>query len=142
MTEPSSNPFEDALIADMRAHGGNVTTGPLVGNPLLIMTSIGAKSGEPRLAIVTYSRDGGDYIVAGTKSGAPTDPVWVNNLRANPNVTIEVGGRTHPATATIVDEAERQRLWDAHVAALPWFGEYPEKSGRVIPVIRLTPRSG
>jgi len=138
--EPGSNPFEDALIADMRAHDGNVTTGPLVGNPLLIMMSMGAKSGEPRRAIVTYSRDGDDYIIAGTKSGAPTEPLWVNNLRANPDVTIEVGGRTLPATATIVDEADRQRLWDAHVAALPWFGEYPEKAGRVIPVIRLTAR--
>jgi deazaflavin-dependent oxidoreductase (nitroreductase family) len=139
VTEPSSNPFEDALLADMRAHGGNVTSGPLAGNPLLVMTSIGAKSGEPRRAIVTYSRDGDDYIIAGTKSGAPTEPLWVNNLRANPDVTIEVGGRTLPATATIVDEADRQRLWDAHVAALPWFGGYPEKAGGVIPVIRLMP---
>jgi len=142
VTEPSSNPFEDGLIADMRAHDGNVTSGPLAGNPLLIMTSIGARSGEPRRAILTYSRGGGDYIVAGTKNGAPTDPHWVHNLRANLNVTIEVGGGTRPATATIVDEADRQRLWDAHVAALPWFGGYPEKAGRVIPVIRLTPRAG
>jgi deazaflavin-dependent oxidoreductase (nitroreductase family) len=140
VTEPSSNPFEDALIADMRAHDGNVTTGPLAGNPLLIMMSVGARSGEPRRAIVTYTRDGDDYIIAGTKSGAPTEPLWVNNLRMNPNVTIEVGGRTLPATATIVDDADRPSLWDTHVAALPWFAEYPEKAGRVIPVIRLTPR--
>ena len=142
MTEPSSNPFEDALIEDMRAHGGNVTSGPLAGNPLLVMTSIGAKSGENRQAILTYSRADLDYIVAGTKNGAPTDPHWVHNLRANPSATIEVGGRTLHATATIVDEADRQRLWDAHVTALPWFAEYPEKAKRVIPVIRLTPRAG
>jgi deazaflavin-dependent oxidoreductase (nitroreductase family) len=100
----------------------------------------GAKSLQPRRAILTYSRDDGDYVVAASKGGSPKDPVWLNNLRANPNVTIEAGNATFPATARMVDDAERERLWTAHVAELPHFAEYPGKAGRVIPVVRLTPQ--
>jgi deazaflavin-dependent oxidoreductase (nitroreductase family) len=132
--------FENGLIADMRAHGGEITHGPLAGQPLLVLSMTGAKSGQPRRVILTYTRDDGDYIVAGSKSGAPTDPVWLNNLRANPSVTIEARNTTFPATARIVDDADRAQLWAAHVAALPHFGEYPKKAGRIIPVVRLTPR--
>jgi deazaflavin-dependent oxidoreductase (nitroreductase family) len=131
--------FETALIAEMRAHDGAVTTGPLAGHPLLIMTATGAKSGQPRRSILTWSRDGGDYVVAGTAGGAPTPPSWVANLRANPAVQIEVGNRTFAAMATVVQGPERDGLWDQHVAALPHFADYPEKTGRVIPMIRLTP---
>jgi len=138
MPEFPPNPWEDALIADIRANG-RPTSGPLAGHPLLIMISTGAKSGEPRRQILTYSRDGEDYIVAGTAGGRPTDPAWVSNVRANPDVTIEIAGVEHHAKATVVDEADRQRLWDAHVEALPWFGDYPTKTARTIPVIRLHP---
>ena len=58
--------WEDQLIAEMRANGGKVTQGPLAGHPLMVVTSTGAKSGESRRAILTYSEDAGDYIVAGT----------------------------------------------------------------------------
>lgn len=136
-TEP--NQFEEALIADMRSHGGAVTTGPLAGHPLLIMISKGARTGRPRRAILTYHRDAGDYVVAGTASGSPTTPNWVENVSRHSRVSIEVGNRTFEATARVVDGAERDRLWDQHVAALPHFAEYPTKSGRVIPMVRLTP---
>ena len=142
MPEFDSNPWEDALIADMRAHDGAVTSGPLAGHPLLIMVATGAKSGRPRRSILTYTRDGDDYIVAGTAGGAPTDPVWVNNVRVNPSVSIEIANRTFPAEATLEHGPERDRLWDAHAKALPWFADYPEKSGRAIPMIRLRPRAG
>ena len=99
MPDVESNPWEDALIADMRAHDGAVTSGPLAGHPLLLMTATGAKSGQPRRSILTYSRDGDDYIVAGTAGGAPTDPVWVNNVRVNPRVSIEIANRLS-ATST------------------------------------------
>jgi deazaflavin-dependent oxidoreductase (nitroreductase family) len=131
--------FEDKMIADMRAHDGQVTSGPLAGHPLLVMTVTGAKSGKPRRAILTYTRDGEDYMVAGSAGGAPADPAWVNNIRVKPEVSLEIANRTFPATARIVDDADHDRLWDAHVAALPHFGEYPKKAGRVIPMIRLTP---
>jgi deazaflavin-dependent oxidoreductase (nitroreductase family) len=135
----SANAWEDALIAEMRANDGNVTSGPLAGHPLLLMTAMGAKSGLPRRLILTYSRDGEDYVVAGTAGGAPTDPVWVANVRANPDVTLEIANDTFSAFATVVDGAERERLWEAHAKALPWFAPYPEKSGRAIPMIRLAP---
>lgn len=131
--------FENAVIADMREHDGVVTSGPLAGHPLLILTTLGAKSGKDRRAILTYSRDAGDYVVAGTAGGSPTTPSWVHNLEAEPHVTIEVANRSSAATAAIVDDDERDRLWERHVAALPNFADYPAQAGRVIPVIRITP---
>lgn len=140
MADPSANAWEDALIADIRANNGRPTSGPLEGHPLLVMTSTGAKSGKPRRAILTWTRDGDDYIVAGTKGGAPNDPLWVENVRVNPDVNVEIGTRIFPATATVLaDGAERDRLWDAHATELPWFAPYPARTGRVIPMIRLTP---
>ena len=137
MSDP--NDFENQIIADMRAHGGKVTSGPLEGHPLLIMTSRGAKTGEPRRAILTYHRDGGDYVVAGTAGGSKTDPGWLHNLEHEPGVEIEVDNAQVDATARIVDAAERDQLWDDHVRALPWFADYPAQTGRVIPMVRLTP---
>jgi deazaflavin-dependent oxidoreductase (nitroreductase family) len=131
--------WEDQLITDMRANGGQVVSGPLAGHPLLIMTSTGARSGAPRRAILTYHRDGGDYVVAGTAGGSKTDPGWLHNLERDPAVTIEVDKETFDATATIVDGPERDRLWDDHVDALPWFADYPAQTGRLIPMVRLTP---
>ena len=130
--------WEDQLIAEMRDNDGTVTQGPLAGHPLLIMTSRGAQSGEGRRAILTWHRDGDDYVVAGTAGGSKKDPAWVRNIEAEPDVDLEVGNQEYDATATIVqDDAERQRLWDDHVKALPWFADYPAQTGRVIPMIRL-----
>ena len=139
MTDLDPSSFENDLIADMRANGGVVTAGPLVGHPLLIMTSRGAKTGLPRRAILTFTRDGRDHVVAASNGGARTDPAWLQNLQADPGVTVEAEGRTFEARASITDDADRDRLWERHVEALPQFGEYPETSGRVIPMVRLTP---
>lgn len=143
MNDFDRDAWENALIADMRAHDGAITTGPMAGRPTMLLTATGAKSGQPRRVIVNFSRDGDDYIVAGTKGGAPKDPIWIANLRANPVVTVEADGREFSATATIVaDPGQRDRLWDAHAQAMPWFAEYPDKTGgRIIPVVRLTERS-
>jgi deazaflavin-dependent oxidoreductase (nitroreductase family) len=139
MPDPSA--WEDQLIAEMRSNGGEVTSGPLAGHPLLIMTSRGAKSGKPRRVILTFHRDDGDYVVAGTASGSPTDPAWLHNLEANPEVTVEVRNEVVDATASIVSGADRDRLWVEHVRALPWFADYPKQTGRVIPMVRLTPKA-
>jgi len=138
--DPSAaNAWEEALIADLRANGGRPSGGPLAGNPLLLLFSKGAKSGQQRRSILTYTRDGGDYIVAGSKSGAPTHPAWYFNVQADPNVTLEVANETFQATAKVESGAERDRLWAQHVAELPGFGEYPALTGgRVIPIVRLT----
>lgn len=132
--------WEDQLIAELRANDGKVTSGPLAGHPLLVMSSRGARTGEGRRAILTYHRDGDDYIVAGTAGGSKKDPAWIHNLEADPDVDIEVGKAQFDAKASIVqNDAERQRLWDDHVRALPWFADYPAQTGRVIPMVRLTP---
>lgn len=134
----ATNTFEERIVAEMRANDGQVVSGPLAGHPLLIMTSRGAKTGAARQAILTYHRDGDDYVVAGTASGAPTTPGWVHNVQADPDVEIEVGNARFDATASIVEGSERDRLWDDHVRALPWFADYPSQTGgRLIPMIRL-----
>ena len=138
MPTPDSAAFEDALIADMRAHGGAVTAGPLAGHPLLILSNTGARSGAARRAILTYSRDAGDYIVAGTAGGSPRVPAWVSNVRHHPDVEIEVATRTLRASAAVLyGGPERDRLWRQHVSHLPHFAAYPAKAHRVIPVVRL-----
>ena len=140
MAENATNPWEAALIADMREHEGRPTQGPLKGHPLALMRMIGARTGLARQAIVTYSRDGTDYVIAGTASGAPRDPAWVSNLRANPDVTLEIRTETVRAKAAVIsDEAERARLWEQHSDALPWFKAYPEQAKRPIPMVRVTP---
>ena len=84
--------FTQMLIDDLRSHGGQVTTGPMAGRPLMILTTKGAKTGEDRVAVVAYTRDGDRYVIAASKSGAPTNPDWFHNLQANPEVGVEAGG--------------------------------------------------
>ena len=126
------------LIADIRANG-RPSSGFLAGQAVMVLTTTGAKSGEPREAVVSFSRDGDDYVVVGSKSGEPEDPAWFTNLRRNPVVTVEADGKTFQATATVAEGADRDRLWDQHVAEHPQFAEYPSKTDRVIPIARLTP---
>jgi len=132
--------WEEQLIADLRANGGTPSDGPLKGHPILLLYSTGAKTGERRRSILTYSRDGGDLVVAGTAGGSKVTPAWVANVEKTPDVEIEMGSETSPATATVYREGpERDRLWNQHVQQLPWFGEYPSQVGaRTIPVIRLS----
>jgi len=138
MSDPNATTWEERLIAEMRQNDGQVTSGPLAGHPLLVMTSVGAKTGEPRRAILTFHRDRGDYIVAGTAGGSPTTPAWVHNVEAHPEVTIEARNEVFQATANVVnDRAERDRLWGDHVRELPWFADYPKQTGRLIPMVRL-----
>ena len=133
------NPWEDQLIADVRANGGRPSDGPLKGHPIGIMWSTGVKSGQQRRSIVTTSRDGDDYVIAGTNSGNDTKhPAWLANIKADPKVTWEADGRTSEATAEEVTGAERDRLWASHVEQLPHFGKYEEQiTGRTIPVVRI-----
>ncbi len=127
------------LIAQLRSSGGQVAAGPMAGRTLLILTTTGARSGEPRESVLTYSRDGEAYVVAATANGAPKDPGWFHNLVRNPEVQVEAGGVAFKARASVADEAERVRLWNDHVAGHPEFAGYPEKTGRVIPMITLEP---
>jgi deazaflavin-dependent oxidoreductase (nitroreductase family) len=129
------------LIEDMRAHGGRPSSGWAAGKPFLILTSKGAKSGEDRVAIATYHKDGDRWVIAASKGGADVHPQWYWNLKAHPDATIEVDNELVPVRATEAEGAERDRLWDDHVAELPEFGEYPKKTSRRIPMFVLVRRS-
>ncbi len=128
--------LEKNLIADIRANG-RPTSGYFEGRPVMVLTTTGAKSGEPRTVVVSFSRDGDDYVVVGSKSGEPEDPAWFTNLVANPVVTVESDGQTFQARATVAEGADRDALWDRHVAEHPQFAGYPAKTDRIIPIARL-----
>ena len=135
---PDVNAFNRGIIEEFRASDGQVG-GPFAGAPMLLLTSTGAKSGEPRTSPVVHTRDGERYIIIASKAGAPTNPDWYHNLMANPAATIEVGADTIQVQAEAAQGDERQRLWDQHVAAMPNFAEYEKLTDRVIPVVVLTP---
>jgi deazaflavin-dependent oxidoreductase (nitroreductase family) len=128
--------FNDNLIKEFRANGGKVS-GMFEGSPLLLLTTSGAKSGEPRIAPLAYTRDNGRYVIIASKGGAPTNPDWYHNVRVNPDVTIEVGSESFPALATVQQGAERQRLFDQMAAQMPGFADYQKNTTRLLPVIIL-----
>jgi deazaflavin-dependent oxidoreductase (nitroreductase family) len=138
-TGPMSS-FNDDLMADFRAHGGKASSGPFLGRPLLLLTTVGARSGESRTVPLVYTRDGERYVIIASKGGAPTHPAWYHNLLAHPTVTLEVGEETFKADAGVAEGAERRRLYDAQAAMMPAFAGYELKTDRVIPVITLVRR--
>ena len=127
--------FNTALIADLRAHNGQPSSGPFVGRPVLILGTTGAKSGVHRETPLVYSRDGDAYVIVASMGGAPNHPAWYFNILADPRVTVEVGGERLTTSARVAGESERRRLYDQHAATNPTFTEYAAKTSRVIPVI-------
>ena len=132
-----TNNWNETIIADFRANGGQITVGRLAGASMLLMTTTGAKTGEPRIAPVGYHREGDSYIVVGSNAGRDEQPAWLANIRKNPLVTVEVGTDKFQARARITEGAERRRLLDDRIAAVPMFGEYEKKTGRELPVLAL-----
>ncbi len=130
------NNFNQTIIAEFRANGGKVG-GMFANTPLLLLTTVGAKSGQPRIAPLAYTTDGDHLVVIASKAGAPTNPDWYHNLVANPTVTVEREDERFQARATIAEGQERERLYDQMVARLPQFGEYQQKTSRQIPVVVL-----
>ena len=129
--------WNTATINDFREHGGRITQGPLAGSSLLLLTTTGAKSGQGRTSPIGYTRDGDRYVIVGSNSGGPTNSAWLYNLKANPLATVEVEDETFQVRATITEGAERRRLLDAHIAAIPAFGQYEQMTSRELPVIAL-----
>ena len=130
------NEFNRKLIEEYRANGGKVS-GMFAGAPLLLLTTTGARSGQPRVAPLAYTTDNDRLVVIASKGGAPTHPDWFYNVRSNPDVTVELGAEAFPARATILQRAERQRLFDQMAAQMPNFAEYQRNTTRQIPVIVL-----
>jgi deazaflavin-dependent oxidoreductase (nitroreductase family) len=134
----SPQDFNAQIIEEFRANQG-VVGGPFEGATLLLLPHVGARSGTDRVNPLVYNRDGDRYVVFASKAGAPTNPDWYHNLKANPNITIEVGTDTIPVVASEASGEERDRLFAAQVRRSPQFGEYQSKTDRAIPVILLTP---
>ena len=128
--------FTRDLKADIRANG-RPTSGFFEGQPVMILTARGAKTGQDREALVTYSPDGDRYVIAASKSGAPTNPDWYHNLRANAEAKVEADKQTFRVRATEMTGDERDRLYQLHATVNPQFREYPSKTDRVIPVFVL-----
>ncbi len=125
------------IIEEFRANGGKVG-GFFEGASMLLLHTIGAKSGQPRVNPLVYLPDGDRFVVCATKGGAPTSPDWYYNLLANPEVSIEVGVETIPVRASEVqDDAEREALYARQVERRPGFAEYPKKTTRRIPIMAL-----
>ena len=134
----SPQDFNAQIIEEFRANDG-VVGGPFEGATLLLLHHVGARSGTDRVNPLVYNRDGDRYVIFASKAGAPTNPDWYHNLKAHPNVTIEVGTDTIEVAASEATGDERDRLFNAQVERSPQFGEYRDKTDRVIPVILLTP---
>jgi deazaflavin-dependent oxidoreductase (nitroreductase family) len=130
--------FNASVVDEFRANGGKVG-GPFEGATLLVLTSTGAKSGQPRLAPLAYLTIDGKTIIIGSKAGADTNPDWVHNLRAHPQAHIEVGTDSYDVTARELPPEERNEMFPKVVAAAPGFGEYQAKTSRVIPLFELQP---
>jgi len=131
------------IIEEFRKNEGRVGGG-FTGATLLLLHTIGRRTGTERVNPLAYLPDDGRWVVFGSKGGALTDPDWVRNLEANPDVTIEVGTDTIPVRATKIlrEEPERNELYTRQVARMPGFGDYEEKTKgiRTIPVIVLERR--
>ncbi|WP_067654263.1 nitroreductase family deazaflavin-dependent oxidoreductase [Nocardia harenae] len=129
--------FNTKIIAEFRANQGRVG-GPFEGAELLLLTTTGAKSGAQRVSPLALARDGERLVIAASKAGADTNPDWYHNVRANPEVTVELGTETFRAVATPIESGpERDRLYGKLVELMPGFAEYETKTDRVIPVVVL-----
>jgi deazaflavin-dependent oxidoreductase (nitroreductase family) len=140
MSDWRSDPagFNDVVIREFRANGGLVG-GELADMPLLLLTTIGARSGGPRTTPLAYHRRRNRYLVIASNGGAARHPNWFRDLERDPNVTVEVGVETFPARAKILDASERDAVFAAIVAQAPAAGAFQAKAGRTIPVIELEP---
>lgn len=125
------------VIEEFRANDGKVG-GMFEGAPMCILTTTGAKSGKTRENPLMYRPDGDRYVIFASMAGAPTNPSWYHNVKANPDVVFEVGSERFEAKATELEGAERDRLWEAQKAEVPQFAEYEQNTDRTIPLMAIT----
>jgi deazaflavin-dependent oxidoreductase (nitroreductase family) len=129
--------FNRSVIEEFRANGGRVG-GHWEGRDLLLLTTVGRKSGREHTTPVVFTRAGDRLLIYASRGGAPMHPDWYLNLTAEPRVTLEVGPDRYRAIATPLEGEERDREFAAQVARNPTFGDYERRTDRVIPVVALT----
>jgi deazaflavin-dependent oxidoreductase (nitroreductase family) len=132
------NDWNLRIIDEFRANAGQLG-GQFEGAPMLLLHSVGAKSGLERVNPMMYQADGENYAVFASKAGAPTNPDWFHNLVANPSASIEVGNRTVAVVARVTQSDERERLWSRQKELYPGFADYEAQTSRQIPVVVLEP---
>lgn len=134
------------LPADMKAHNRKVieeyrANKGAGGRPLLLLTTTGVRTGQPRTTPMMYVPDGDRLLVIASNAGAPKHPDWYHNVVANPDVTVEVDAEEYEATAEVPSGAERDRLFDGIVAKYPFFADHQAGVTRTIPVVVLVRRT-
>ena len=132
---PDRQDWNGRIIEEFRANEGRVG-GPFEGARLLLLRHRGARSGTERVNPLAY-QDLGDGKVAifASKGGAPTNPDWFHNVRANPDVTVEIGTKTYSGRARVAEGEEHDRIWTRQKELMPGFADYERKTSRQIPVI-------
>lgn len=131
------NAFNNSIIDEFRANDGKVG-GQFEGANLLLLHTTGAKSGQPRVSPLAYFDIDGRLVIIGSFAGAPKDPAWVHNLRANPQARVEIGTDAFDVVAHELPADERAALFDKVTAVAPGFAEYQAKTSRVIPLFELS----
>ena len=129
---PAPDDWNQQVIEEFRSSGGHVRA--FRTQPLLLLTHIGARTGEKRTNPLAYFPDGDRYAVVASKGGAPTNPDWYHNLLANPSASVEVGTETFDVTAEEAGDEERARLWAMITERNPAFADYEGKTERTMPV--------
>ncbi|MCH5642701.1 MULTISPECIES: nitroreductase family deazaflavin-dependent oxidoreductase [unclassified Gordonia (in: high G+C Gram-positive bacteria)] len=109
----------------------------VLGRPIVLFTTTGAKSGKKRYVPLMRVEEDGRYAMVASKGGAPSHPSWYHNIKAHPQVTVQDGAEVRELTAREVDGDERAHWWDLAVAAYPPYAEYQTKTDRQIPVFVL-----
>ena len=129
--------FGDEHVRRYRETGGEVGHIWKEGSTILLLTTTGRKSGEPRTTPLIYAKDGDRYVIVASKGGAPEHPGWYRNIEQDPNVELQVLGDVFPAKARTAEGEERERLWQKANEVWRHYDEYQEKTDREIPVVVL-----
>jgi deazaflavin-dependent oxidoreductase (nitroreductase family) len=125
-----------------RTNGAEGNTLRDTGLPVIIVTHEGNKTGAIRKTPLMRVKDGANYVLVGSMGGAPKDPVWVHNLRANPQVELrDLAVVQKMRIREVTDTTERERLWKAAVAAYPTYADYQTRTTRIIPIFVAEPVS-
>ncbi len=131
------NLFGDEHVRRYRETGGEVGHVWREGATILLLTTKGRRSGEPRTAPLIYAQDGDRYVIVASKGGAPEDPGWYRNLEKTPDVELQVKDEVFAAHARTASGEERERLWAKAVEVWPYYDDYAKKTDREIPVVVL-----
>jgi deazaflavin-dependent oxidoreductase (nitroreductase family) len=133
----STSNFNETVIAEFRANGGRVDTAGF-GDGLVLLHTTGRRTGHERVNPVMAIPDGDGWLVTASAAGAPRDPAWAHNLRAQPTTTVETGRETVPVTATELDGADHAAAWKRFTDLSDAFAQYQQRATtRRLPVFRL-----